>query len=575
MYKTNRSLFLGALLATTFLIGTGVQAQVPDARFTTAAPERAEERFRRKEIMPDQIPSVEIQRAPLAATPAGAQNVRFTLKSVEVAGATIYAPNELTRFYQDKVGTTVSLADIYALANTLTRKYRDDGYLLSQVTVPPQTIASGIVRLKAVEGFVDKISVEGTANVTADELELIRGYANRINAKKGPVNAAQLERGMLLINDLPGVKARGILSPSRTTGASDLQIIADRDFFDGQASVDNFGTRYLGATQIGGAAAFNSMAFGNNEKITLQAVVAPRTFGALELAYVGASYFQPLLANGLTLELTMNRTMTKPGYTLQRFDVRGISQFAAATLNYPVIRTRTTNLSGHATFDQRDVTSKTNVDPKRADHIRALRLGGRFETLDMLMGPAFNSVDLEIAKGLDIFGASARGDTRLSRPDGLPGFAKLNAEIQRLQSVIDRVNLLLAIKGQMTSSALLSSEQFGVGGNVYGRGYDSSEITGDRGFSTKAELQWSAPYKVNLLENYQLYAFWDAGHVRNLKPTTAADSLITLSSAGAGLRGSLNADTSLGFFAAAPLTKDVSTQGNKQPSVYFNVNRRF
>ena len=46
-------------------------------------------------------------------------------------------------------------------------------------------------------------------------------------------NKGNPEHALLLINDLPGVTARGVLSPSRSVvGASDLTIVVERNPFD-------------------------------------------------------------------------------------------------------------------------------------------------------------------------------------------------------------------------------------------------------------------------------------------------------------------------------------------------------
>jgi hemolysin activation/secretion protein len=158
---------------------------------------------------------------------------------------------------------------------------------LTQVVIPPQTIDNGIVRFQIVEGFIDTIDIQAPKNESESALKLIRKYADGISGSTA-VNIAQLERGLLLINDLPGVSARSILSPSETTpGAADLLVIIERDTFDSIVTTDNFGSRYLGAVQLGTAATYRSL-FGVNDSITAQMVYAPGTgyellFGSLAL----------------------------------------------------------------------------------------------------------------------------------------------------------------------------------------------------------------------------------------------------------------------------------------------------
>ncbi|MGA4816816.1 POTRA domain-containing protein [Pseudomonas aeruginosa] len=47
------------------------------------------------------------------------------------------------------------------LANRLTAKYRQDGYLLTQVVVPEQSIEGGKVRLQVIEGYLEHVQIKG------------------------------------------------------------------------------------------------------------------------------------------------------------------------------------------------------------------------------------------------------------------------------------------------------------------------------------------------------------------------------------------------------------------------------
>ena len=86
--------------------------------------------------------------------PANADNVRFMLNRVTVDGSTVYKDAELQSAAASFVGKEVTLTQIYRIAEALTRRYRNDGYILSQVVVPAQNIQNGAVRLQVIEGYV-------------------------------------------------------------------------------------------------------------------------------------------------------------------------------------------------------------------------------------------------------------------------------------------------------------------------------------------------------------------------------------------------------------------------------------
>lgn len=508
----------------------------------------------------------------LVNAPPGAEKIRFKFGGLRIEGASAYNEAQLSSLYKNKIGQEISLADIYAIANQITLKYRNDGYILTQVVVPPQTIESGLPRLQIVEGYINNVTVQADDKESEQELSTIRLYAQQLKDSKA-TNVKELERELLLINDLPGVRARSVISPSATPGAADIAIIVSRKPYDALLTVDDYGSRYLGPIQFGAAGTLNSL-LGFNEQISGQVVQTPQG----ELSYGGAGYEQPVGPWGTKLSVNYSITDTDPGYDLRQFDVDGRSHLFTVKATHPFLRTRNTNLTGRALLDVRDVKSSNNIEPTRKDHIRALRAGAQYSFLDSLLGVAINTVDAEVSHGLNIFGASDEGDANLTRPDGDPEFTKMNLSLQRLQKLVNNLNLLVAGTGQISNGALLSSEEFGVGGIENGRGYDPSEIVGDEGVSGKLELQWNNPFNtgVSYLNKYQLYSFYDIGAVWNDDATTSAGKRDSLASAGLGARFTFQSNLEGGFAVALPLTRGVQTNNNDtDPKFYFNLSKKF
>lgn len=545
-----------------------------DAQVGQADVGRASERFREQMNMPGASPNIEVRQMELIGAPAGADQIYFTLGGIRIEGNNVYSETELRSLYEEKIGQKITLADFYGIANTLTMKYRNDGYILTQVVVPPQTIESGTPRLQVVEGYIDNVSIRAEQE-SGIALNTIQSYAAQIN-DGGALNIKEMERQLLLINDLPGVSARTIISPSTTTpGAADMLIIIERDSFDALVTADNFGSRFLGQWTLGTAASFNSL-LGMNETISGQFAYAPGD--GYELLYGGIGYEQPIGPWGSRVGALVSKTNTEPGYTLDQFDVRGKADLYSLYVSHPFIRTRNENLKGRLAFDWRDVTTSNNIEAeRREDQIRALRAQMQYDFLDTLLGVAVNRVDLELSQGLGILGASDEGDANLSRPDGDPQFSKAELELQRLQRVTGAVNVQLTARGQLSDGPLLSSEEFGVGGISSGRGYDPSEIVGDEGISGSLEVQWNNPFQPDgqIVQKYQLYTFFDIGRVWNDDATTNDEERESLAATGAGLRMNFTHDMQAGVGVAFPLTRRVESEDDKDPRFYLNVSKQF
>ncbi|MEC9292363.1 MAG: ShlB/FhaC/HecB family hemolysin secretion/activation protein [Pseudomonadota bacterium] len=135
----------------------------------------------------------------------------FEVKTIEVKGSTVFDERALRPYLAAMEGDWQTLSKLKGLADTLTRLYQSEGYILSRVVVPAQEITSGHVVLQAVEGSIQDIHFVGDL---PEEGRLIQKYAEEIK-KSVPLNIKQLERSTLLMNDLPGLSAKAVLSPAK------------------------------------------------------------------------------------------------------------------------------------------------------------------------------------------------------------------------------------------------------------------------------------------------------------------------------------------------------------------------
>jgi hemolysin activation/secretion protein len=564
---------------TLLMLTAGVTAMSSSA-FAQQAPAsadagRTDRAIRERITVPSVSPDIQVRDIATHRAPSGAENVTFKLNSISLEGVTAYNQATLQKVYADKIGQTVSLADLYGIAADLTAKYRNDGYILTQIIVPPQTIDGGNARLQVVEGYIDQVTVKGDDAKESKALVLMRRYANEISKNGKALNTRDLERALLLINDLPGVSARSVIAPSASkTGAADLTIMIERDPYDAFLGIDNYSSRFLGRWEAMAGGSVNSQLFHNNERLSAQVVYAPH--GPItdhELAYISGSYWTPIGGYGTNLEVLYSYTDTEPGLDLREFDVEGKSKYLSLTVKHPFIRSRDLNLTGRILLDGRNASNTNNIPDDREDNIRALRIGGRLEFVDTLFSGGVNTLDIEAARGLDIFGASDKGDAQLTRADGDPEFFKLEAELQRLQRLGQQFNILMGVKGQSSNDALLSSEEFGFGGSSYGRGYDPSEIVGDDGVAGKVELQWNPAYQSTWMNNTQVFGFWDIGKVWNDNAVT--NSVESAASVGVGFRADFQYDIGTEFYVAVPLTHDVEAERDDDARFYLSVMKRF
>lgn len=543
----------------------------------TVVPGSADSSRVQKRLSLDTLPEITGERVVkvpeyiTTTAPAGAEKQKLTLREVIVDGMTAYEESDLASIYQNLLGTEISLADVFGMAERLTVKYRNDGYILSQVVVPPQEIENGRIRLQVVEGYIDTVTIEGAPS------ERIRKALHRMADKMvaaPPLSSKKLEHYLLLMNDLPGISVRSVLSPSTTQpGAADITLLVDYKPFDIFAQVDNRGSRFLGPLQASLAGRSNS-ALGRGESIDLQYVTAPDGFPESELNFIALDYTETINARGTRINIGTSFTNTEPGFTISQFDVRGRSKNFHIEVTHPFIRSRSKNLFGSLRFDVNDIRRTDNITTDRIeDRIRALRANGLYQFTDSLIG--LNTIDVTLSQGLNILNAREAGQANLTRDAGREDFTKFEAEITRLQRVTNNVSVLAGVIGQKSNHILLSSEEFGVGGSEYGRAYDNSEIVGEEGFAAKLELQIDDPVTVPHIQGYQLYGYYDIGRVYDPDNSEPADQRRSIAAVGAGIRFDITGNISGSAEVAVPLTRDVETNGDKTPRGFFSLSASF
>lgn len=573
---------LRAAIPPALILALGLAAAGPAAAQVVipapAEPGRAEQSLRERPVTPEAVLPVEAPPPDAAAPPPGADEVPFILSDVRIQGSTVLDELDLRPLYADLLGREVTLATVYRIADEATALYRNRGYILSQVYVPPQQVADGVVTLQVVEGYVEDVVIEGETGGRG----LVERMVRKITHSR-PLHIDVLEHYLLLAGDLAGVDVRGVLSPSETTqGAATLTVIVDYDRFEGSAFLDNLGSEFVGPWTFGGGMTANSL-FGAHERLGFRFKTATQTN---ELAYAELFADVPIGTEGTTLYGQAAFSESEPGGGLQQFNLVNNSFYGKIGVRHPVIRTRRASLFLDAGFEWADLESDTETFGLISeDKLRVVRLAALGDVSDTLFGlPSVTTYFMQVSFGLDAFDATSKSSPLSSRPGADAQFASVRADIRRYQGLgANGLTLLMAARGQYTDEPLLASEEIAFGGTDYLRGYDPSAVSGDRGLAGTLELQYQRALQEALLfDRYQLYGFYDAGVVEDIDyGAPGVTRSETLQSAGAGVRlaarNNLEMDIGLGYKLneVDPGGADPDTIDSDKLRVLFRINAGF
>lgn len=508
------------------------------------------------------VPRIDVPQSPSSQAPAGAKDLRFTLKLLSIEGATAFPAEELRQLYAGMLEREVSVAEVFAVANAIELRYRNAGYVTSRVLVPQQTVDEGRFRLVVVEGFVSEVVYQGDIGPARVAVERL---VNRLREMK-PISLAEIERGLLLANDLPGLTVRGTLEPSpRELGGSVLVVRSERKATDGQATVDNRASPYLGRGQLQLSHAWNAVGehadrFSLNGRTSLP---VERSIGA------GAGYDALIGANGSMLNLALSHARSNPRRELEPLDVKSRVTTALGTLTVPLIRTRDENLRAFGQMELRNVdTDLTGVDFTR-DRLRILRAGLSYDRSDAWDG--ITTVRGTLHQGLSGLGASANGSPLASRANGRSDFTKLTIDLTRLQQIAPRLSAVGSLTSQFARRPLLASEEMALGGSSFGRAFDEGEQSSDNGIAATVELRYVPDLGSMPL---QLYGYIDGGRVWAAAGGNQA-AQTQLTSFGGGVRAKLSEYCFASAEIAKPMNTIVRTEGNKRPRAFVSLSALF
>lgn len=509
-----------------------------------------------KLVIPEVLPSITI--------PDSARRVKVELKRIRLKGVTAFTETELANIYQPYLDQEMPLANLWMIAGKITQRYQEEGYFLSRAYVPAQEINGGTVTIKVVEGYIAEVKME---DASLAERSLIQRLIKRIKAEK-PLSAYGLESFMLQMNALPGEEFRAFVEPieGAEAGSTRLSLRPVEETGKGAVSFDNFGSRFLGPYQ---AAITYQDSFLPLQQTTFSALTS---IPADELQYGAFGHVIPVYPDW-TVELSGNYVTSAPGASLEADDIKSDSVALGFGINWQPIRQRQENLIASL-----ELTGKnTNGDiwdnnPLTRDRIRAARGRLSYDTGDAWNG--YNYITLGVNHGLGVLGASKAGDLHLSRAEAEPDFTAAQLNYTRQQAIYSNFMAIGQLFGQLASGPLFSAEEFGYGGQAFGRAYDPSEITGDHGIAASMELRYLGFDRWQEI-SLSPYTFYDIGKVWN-EDTGGIDE--TGSSIGLGMRVNHSSSLAGNLGLAWPLTREISNPiyGNgKNPRILFQLSYGF
>ncbi|MBA5960947.1 ShlB/FhaC/HecB family hemolysin secretion/activation protein [Pseudomonas lactis] len=499
----------------------------------------------------------QVPEAPPTAGQPLLMDTKVTIRKLQIEGGTVYPLAETAQVYAPLIGRETNLAQLIEATRGITRRYQEDGYLLSYAFLPQQNFENGLVRVVLVEGYIKDYQQTG-------DIGSVSAYVDKLAQKllaERPLTRKTFERYTTLMSRIPGLSVQAQVPPPGTTdGATHMQIQASRKPFTTSMSLVQ---KSRGGTQALLSATSNSQT-SMGEQLSISGLFPP---GEDKEHYYRVDYNQFINAEGTQLALAAERYRADPSSSVQLdggFELKphqSIDRYSIG-LSHPFIASPTESFTLGTRLYAVDQTTRYKLVgyPLRFDiesNLRALAFEGDWRKAD---ARRLRIISGGLYQGIDGLGAKARSDLDVAKPD--LDFFRLRLSGVQSDKFFDNWQGVLSGALYWSNNTLPDSERATFGGQNFGRGYPDDQGSGDKGWGVAYEVNYSFNRAGNWVKILQPYVVVDrAKSWFNDLPVKAND----MSSAAVGLRFGDNKYYNIALEAAKPMSDIALDSFNRRP----------
>jgi hemolysin activation/secretion protein len=465
----------------------------------------------------------------------------LAVERFRVSGNTLLAPGLIEATLAPFKGQR-TLEELRQAAEAVQRLYAEAGWGGVIAYLPPQNSEDGTVALTVIEGKLASVTVKGAKSFTDEQVraslpDLAVGTTPRMRRID-----SQIEIG----NENPARRVQALLKPGARPGEIAAELtVQDKPLQGLTASLDDTGNSRTGRYRAGFTWQHANLT-GHDDVLTGQYQTSPSQ--PSKVTVLSAGYRFPLPAQLAVLEGYLAYSDVDAGASSTaagdvRINGRGNLGGIRGTAHLPRLGETDQRLA--LALDRREYINQCEVGglPSGACGSASATVSVTPLTLEYsarAAGPPSWGVVVSALANLGFGGRHADSASfDAVRPGAKSGWSAVrsaaNFNLPFAQSWLLRGRLAL----QWTGDALVSGEQFGLGGAGAVRGYEEREVVGDRGLLASLEVvapEWLERPRPDS-PSLRSFAFVDAGVASNLlgAPCNGDRTRCSLSSVGLGL----------------------------------------
>ena len=279
---------------------------------------------------------------------ASNSSIKVLVKSFKITGNTVISTEEIENILMEYTNKTLTLDELKDCTRAIVDLYISKGFN-ARSFLPPQEVKDNVIEIAVLEGKLSDIEIDSTSSNRLKP-EIAKGIIEESHSIGDTLEIKKLERGLLLLNDNPGIKQASALSAGANPGDSKLKIkLEDTSLVSSTVSGSNSGSKSTGSNQLSLATSINSPS-SIGDQIVFQGM---KTQG---IDYGRISYSLPLGYSGLRVGMNASKMRYE---TIEGINSDGNSKSIGLNLSYPLIKTSNSALMFSMSYDEKNYLNRS------------------------------------------------------------------------------------------------------------------------------------------------------------------------------------------------------------------------
>lgn len=461
----------------------------------------------------------------------GAATPHFMIRAFRVKGNHLVLPGAVEAAVYPFMGPDRTPSDVEHARASLQAVFAKAGYATVAVSIPEQSVDSGIIELDVVPQTIGRLTIIGGHRTSQ---AWIKARAPSLEPGAAP-NFQRVQQDIVALNQTADRRVTPEVKAGTAPGTIDVDLkVEDSSPLHGSLEFNNDQSPETTKYRVLGALRYDDL-WGRGDSLSVSAQTAPERPD--DATVFSGNYLMRLgKAQALLYYVHSDSDVAVVGGT----DVVGKGDMAGFRLVLPLSQSDSFYQSITAGIDYKDFGENVKLGADQSTSPIIYWPGTVGWRGDWTLKGFKADASLSTTFGFRGLGdGQARFDAK--RYDALPNFVYVRFDGSATADLPFGAQLWVHPSGQWSQSPLISNEQFSLGGLSTVRGYDESEVMGDWGAALQTELR--SPQIGELMDlkpvDLRVFAFGDLGYAAIHDPLPGQMKSDFLSSVGGGARAKL------------------------------------